>query len=385
MVYESPTERGWVAAAKPQTDPSYPALSASARRPLLVALTAAGTVLGALPALVILDVLWLVSVFAAIGVVTPAIYLRGFDTTRTVPPSAGEFAIAGVGTLFPALLGSLFWLGAYALVEWIADLMGVDERSTALFVTIPLAIGFGVLYTLMAVENLAAQLYPDVAGARSAHYAAAAQKSNLIVGFVVTVAVVVLTLLVFDSAETKAAVLLGYGLVFSSFGFGPDPESPSGAETDRISALTDLLANHGLDITEVPRTDDVALDPYLADIDLIATHGNTEYAVAFIEGDADSKGVLWTEAANLKLGAFAVNKLSADEFNTGRTVLPLLVVSASQDDERLVAYCQDEQIDLVQFKEDGVSILTSKDEDDWLREVDWQSLQPTRRTKEQGS
>jgi hypothetical protein len=112
MMQESGTERGLDIGLR-QTDPAYPELSASPRLSLLIAITAVATVLGALPALVILDVLWLVSVFAALGIVVPAVYLRRFHTTRTVPPSLAEFAIAGVGTPFTPLLGSLLWLGTY--------------------------------------------------------------------------------------------------------------------------------------------------------------------------------------------------------------------------------------------------------------------------------
>jgi hypothetical protein len=384
MMQESLTEGGWDAGVR-QTNTAYPALSASPRRRLLVAITTIGTVVGTLPALVILDVFALVSVFAAIGVVGSAIYLQRFRTTRTVPPSAAEFVLAGVGTLLTPLFNSLLWIGAYFAVEGIADVLGLDERRIALIATIPLAVGFGVFYTLMAAENLASQLYPDVAGARSAHYAGAARKSTLVVGSAVTAAVVVITLLVFDSTDTKAAVLLGYGLFLSALGFGPSSEVPDSGETDQISALGDLLANHWLEVTPVPRSDDVALDPYLADIDLMAASGDTDYAVALVRGDEDPKGVRWTEAANLKLGAFAVGKVREDESGSERSVLPLLVVTASREDERLVAYCQAEQIDLVQVGHDGVRIHQWRDRDAWIEGVDWQSLQPAKGKKERSS
>jgi hypothetical protein len=179
----------------------------------------------------------------------------------------------------------------------------------------------------------------------------------------VTAAVVVITLLVFDSTDTKAAVLLGYGLFLSALGFGPSSEVPDSGETDQISALGDLLANHGLEVTPVPRSDDVAL----------------------VRGDEDPKGVRWTEAANLKLGAFAVGKVREDESGSERSVLPLLVVTASREDERLVAYCQAEQIDLVQVGHDGVRIHQWRDRDAWIEGVDWQSLQPAKGKKERSS
>jgi hypothetical protein len=149
--------------------------------------------------------------------------------------------------------------------------------------------------------------------------------------------------------------------------------------------LGDLLANHGLEVTPVPRSDDVALDPYLADIDLMAASGDTDYAVALVRGDEDPKGVRWTEAANLKLGAFAVGKVREDESSSERSVLPLLVVTASREDERLVAYCQAEQIDLVQVGHDGVRIHQWRDRDAWIEGVDWQSLQPAKGKKERSS
>jgi hypothetical protein len=252
-------------------------------------------------------------------------------------------------------------------------------------VTVPLAVGFGALYTLLAVENLATQLYPDIAGARSAHYAAAARRSNLIAGVLATAVVVALTLTLVDETANKAWVLLLYGFCLSALAWGPDAESPSGAETDQVSALRNLLTDHGLRLADVPRSDDVALDPYLSDIDLIATHGDIDYVVSLARGNEGPKGVRWTEAANLKLGAFAVTKMAADESQRFRHVLPLLVVTASLNDERLVAYCSAEQISLVQVSADGVRMHVARDADAWLHDVDWQSLQPPRRTKEASS
>jgi len=328
----------------------------------ITAITAVSTVVALTPLAIILDIWWIVPVSLALAA-AGAIFIRGELGPPTIEPRYSEFLLASVGALFaPALLSAL-WLGFAQIFRLALDLAlpADDARTWARALTSIVGLSYVPFTAVVTARRLARQLYPDVAGARSPLYQIVIKPRRLIpyfatAGLVAVIALVVA--LVLNVGEAAAGLVLVYGIFVSSAVYTLDEGALNPAAADARD-LASSLATEESEVARPPRSTDPAVDPYLAELDLVAFRDGVLFAMDVKKGGSDAPKAHWGDAAEVQFAASVLRDVAPSQYAGVTDVVPVLVVLDRGFDDDLEEFCRENEVALVVVDEGVVDVRTA--------------------------
>jgi hypothetical protein len=358
-----------------------PTRSIRVNRLALVLLTIIGVNVGLVPVVLFLGrprLLLYVAAASVLGTVFAFLLLQSGRPTpsATSSPRLLEFLLGGLSAVYLPAAGGFFSLVVYWLVyggAWLVGLLlrwfGLEAQvipdSIAYYPTAVLAVLLG-LGSGWGIEHLQQQLYPDVAGVRSAFYDLIFRGRRRLVGCTAGAVLFFGAALAFFLARGVSGrwpfmLLQGYLLIVSMslYLVGETPARPSSA-TDAVESM---FRAAGYDITVSPRTGDGAIDPLLANVDLLAHREGRAFAV-----QVKTQSVDWTAASSLQTAGWTLDDVGEKLGLTAQKVEPLIVLVGAEPDESLRAFSEQEALRVERISSaDLVMIRAERGNEDRLR------------------
>jgi len=337
-----------------------------ASRPALVPLTVIAAVVGLAPVALFLGRPRLLLYAAAASALSAILYaaLLGIKSSATNSPGFWEFLLAGLSAVYlPAIGGLLSLLGYVAVyglawllrypVNWLGMPAQIDPPSIGNLAAAVLTV-LGGLGSGAGIRRLRDQLYPDVAGLKSAFYDLISQKQRRLVGCTIAPMLVLGAALAVLAVATDAGkwiyVLAQAYLAVISAGLWSAGEF-SMRSLAEIYAIQRLLEAVGYQVTPSPRTGDEAVDPLLVNVDLFAHSAERALAVQVRTPGQTPDAVGWTAASALQAAAWRLNSVNRESDLTPHVVEPLMVLVGIEPDDSLRSFSEEEGFGLVEISD----------------------------------
>jgi hypothetical protein len=189
---------------------------------------------------------------------------------------------------------------------------------------------FALAVPQLAVQEVVPRLYPDVAGQRSAYYPFIGRtwQIGLLLLAALTLAIAGPWLL--DLESTGLWVTLGVAVLFVSTAslLLPVGQENGPAVADQLieSTLAETLSAVGYECLPRPKTDNPAVDPMIATVDLLAVSGDTAYAMKIVAQDEPAATPDRSLALEIQVGAAALQESMNSGTDKQISVRPYLLV-----------------------------------------------------------
>jgi hypothetical protein len=292
----------------------------------------------------------------------------GIKSSSTHSPSLWELLLGGLSALYlPALMGISFLsisLLIYGLAWAMRQLFGwlgleaqIDPGSVAQSAAAVLTVIAGFV-SGTNIRRLRDQLYPDVAGFKSAFYDMVAHKQRQVLGCtvapVVILGAVLIALALAASIGRWIYVCIEVYLVIISAWLWTAGELPirSGSAIKAIARLFDAV---GYEVTLSPRTGDETVDPLLVNVDLLAQGAERSLAVQVQTSGQKQEAIDWTLASTLQAAAWRLSSVNRAASRTPYKVEPLLVLVGIEPDESLASFSKEEEFNLLEMPGEALS------------------------------
>lgn len=352
----------------------------------LLLLTWLGVIVGLAPVALFLGrprlLLYIAGASALSAVFYGLLLQESAETSATSSPSAVEFLLGGLSAVYLPAAGGIVSLVVYWVVYGAAWLVGVligwfrleaqvVPQSIAYYPTVVLAVLFGV-GSGVGVGQLRRQLYPDIAGVKSAFYDLISRGRRRLwtTAAALVSGVALALLLVRETTGTWPYILLQVHLCILSLPLSIAGGVPS-RTTSAIRAIEKLLTAAGYHTVLAPRTGDAAIDPLLANVDLIAHDDERAFVVQVKTRELSPSRVDWTAASSLQTAAWTLGGVSQKLDLTSKKVEPLMVLVGVKPDESqsLRAFSKEESVGVVDISSEDLAQILRADDPEDLREL----------------
>ena len=341
---------------QPPPNPPHPV---APNKAALVALVALGGAIGLLPYFLFVDrpaYLWaIVPAIAGVAFLS----LRDFRTAAAAHPGPGEWLLGAWSAVArpcaASLVGFMFYglfYGGRKAFTGVARYLGFDVPEGD-----PSAWGFGasawlvglfaVAIAMSGAQELARQLYPREAWARSTFVALLARPKLIALGALGAVAALAAMPWLLDPHGVALPVTALLVLFYTSFPLAELGKEP--ADRGR-AAVVDLLASvleeAGYRVDRTPRTGKAEIDPLLQSVDLLAKSDDRAFAFE-VKSAAPQVAVEWNEATAVRTAALLLSDEIAAGGGRRLPVEPVLTILGGTIAPSLEAFSRREHLPVV--------------------------------------
>jgi len=355
--------------------------AARANRRTLFVLTVIGSIVGVIPLALFLDHPLLILYIAVTSLFSAFFYLRWVYPTPSTAyqPRFWEIVLGGISSVYlPALssVGSLAVWAVFLVLAWLLKAF-LSWIGVSLAVQ-PDVIAFwpaAVLQVLMSLflggggERLRAQLYPDVAGFRSAFYDLGVRKRGRLVGCAAGVfaflGILIAGHLLWVWNERLVYMLLQFALAVvggSLWTVGDLPILSSSA----LYPVKRLLEATGREVTTLPNTGDESVDPLLANIDLYADDEARPLAIQLRTPEHRPGTIDWTAASTLKTAAWTLDDVRRASREDCPQTEPVMVLVGVEVDESLDLFAGENGVRVVRLEAEDFGQIEDAQEADLM-------------------
>jgi hypothetical protein len=331
------------------------------RRVVLVAIAAFGCGVGSSPYLLFVDRLVYLWGLVPLAVAAASLALRGLKTEATAHPSLGEWLLGTWAAVAKPALGSLGGLLLYAIFYWgltgyvgtaryLGFAPGGDASAWGFWGSIWVLGGATVAGSTEGMRELARQLYPRDAWARSAFYSLLTRAGWIAAAAAAAVVTVGAMFWLFDLRGVALPAALAALFFYTSFPLAELGEQ--GHDKLRsmvVDALAAVLEAAGYRIVRTPRTGKPEIDPLLKSLDLLARRDDRAFAVEVKSVAGSRVPVEWNEATAVRTAATLLSSEIVSDFGAPVNVEPLLMLVGGSIAQSLRAFSQRERVPIVHF------------------------------------
>ncbi len=338
-------------------------------RPALVLLTWSSSIVGLAPAALFLGrphlLLYIAAGSTLSAILLVPLLLKSIKTSATYSPSFLEFLLGGLSAVYLPAAGGILSLVVYVVVYLVATLLealigrlglqaqivpGLVAYYPAAVLAVFLGIGSGA-----RVDQLRRQLYPDVAGIKSAFYELVSQRQ--LVRYA-SVALLILSAVLVGSVATGSVGNWLYGFLQLYLFVVSAPLWLLEAETtrprearDTVDDIGRLLRLAGYEVERFPTTGSADVDPLLIGLDLFAQRGEHRVVVDVRTTGESTEPVDWKAGAGLTMATWALSKhrdLSPEDVDR------LLVLVDAKTDKSLGRFSKKEKVRIIRITSENV-------------------------------
>lgn len=338
-------------------------------RPAVVPLAAVAAFVGLLPAVLFLGhprVLLYVAVASVLGAFL-YVFVVGIRSFATNSPGVLEYLLGAVGAIFLAALSGIASFLIYAIsygLAWLAMFPAAWLGVQAQIVPASAAEAVTAFYAVAAVffcagaelDHLRDQLYPNVAGLKSAFYDLIARKRGRLVGCVVV------PMLVLGAALIGLALSLDVGrwiyLLVQVYLVGISAWLWTAGTTviqasQEVDEIKNLLEAAGFEVVVSPRVGLATVDPLLVNVDLFAHNASRALALQVKTAEQGPAALDWTAASALQASAGRLDSVRSEVGLTPHKIEPLLVLVGVEADASLCEFSDETGFELAQIPYEG--------------------------------
>jgi hypothetical protein len=341
--------------------------SAQRGKMLVFTLAVGGSILGALPTVLLLAPVWWLACFAGIAVVVAIFAVRGLKRTGPTLPSAGEAAlaaVAGIGPMASMSLAIIGWYwGVYGLMRLATALANALEwrwmpspAAVAHVIIVVMAAPLGPMVVWTTARGLWRHLFPPAAGVQTPYYRLMVRNTIPLVLGVAAALVGVIVLFVVIGPHVRLFYLwLAIYLAFPSSALWQVGEQGSRSRDPRTieTAIVKLLEALGFGVVSQPRTGRPEVDPFLLKADFLAQQSGRALLIAVKVRLGEEHAVEWTEASALMAATWALDQAKESLDLAVSRVEPVLLLVGKGPAESLQAFAEKEPIRLIHVRDPG--------------------------------
>jgi hypothetical protein len=241
----------------------------------------------------------------------------------------------------------------------------IVPAAVATWISVIIVGGMGIVVPSIAVNEVRAKLYPDVAGQRSAYYARAGHRGRILACIAGAVFLGVAALVAPELEPRGLLFTVGTALYFlfitASLMGMPGGKAASRAASGTLGSLVSAFGAAGYRCIERPKTDDPSLDPLIAAVDLLATSDRQAYAVKLEVLSRTDAVPDRDHALEVRIGAKALQKGMASGATPSVPVEPYLLVIGGTVPEDFWGFAGEVGVKLVHVPDAAALAPTGQD------------------------
>lgn len=332
---------------------------------VVVSLATIGSVLGTVPAVLLLGKVWWLLILGPIAAAFAVAAVWRLESIGGAPVSIVEILMAAIAAIGPAASYTfyviLFYWMVYGLVQlggWIARAFGwhiaPDGAGPAHVVSMVIAVIMFPIAVVLTSRGLFRQLSPTAAGLRTPYYRLLVERPWLLLVSVIGAVLALVLLVTVVGADARLFYLwLDLYLVYTTVLLwqtaerGSRPHRPNQVE----HAIKKLLEALGLEVIAQPRTGQPEVDPFLLKVDFLALRPGGALLIAIKVRTGEQDPVPWTEGSTLISAAWALSDAQEVLQLGTEHVEPVLVLVGKGPSDALRQFADTEPIGIVHIGE----------------------------------